>query len=86
MLSYILLQRIFYVTLDGAYAAAFYHAKECVRLEPGNLSYKEFLLFFYEIPDKLLDREMALQIAREILNEEPNRQVARKLIKNITRL
>ena len=66
--------------LDGAYAVAFYHAKECVRLAPENISYKEFLLFFHEIPDKLLDKETAIQIAREILQEEIHSQVARGFI------
>ncbi|SFH94864.1 MULTISPECIES: hypothetical protein [unclassified Bacillus (in: firmicutes)] len=69
--------------LDGAYVAGFYHAKECVRLAPQNISYKEFLLFFYEIPEKLLEKKTAIQIAKEILQENPNNQIAKEFIEKI---
>lgn len=63
--------------LDGAYRASFYHAKECVRLEPQNVSYKEFLLFFAGIPEKLLDQKLAIQLANDILQDHPNSQIAK---------
>ncbi|WP_278343214.1 hypothetical protein [Parageobacillus thermoglucosidasius] len=53
--------------LPDAYASALYHAKRAVELSPEDVSLKEHLLLFYEIPEKLISKEEAKAIAQEIL-------------------
>ena len=53
--------------LEGAYQTSFHHAKKAVVLSPNNMSYKEYLLFFNDIPDKLLGNEEAFEIAKKFL-------------------
>lgn len=67
--------------LEGAYLSGFYHAQECVRLAPEKVSYREFLLFFAEIPEKLLDKKIALKLAEDILREIPSSQIAKTFMK-----
>ncbi|OYD06594.1 hypothetical protein [Paludifilum halophilum] len=56
---------------NGAYQVAFYHAKKAVELDPENLDFKEYMLFFYEIPDQLLSKDEAISLAKEILKQRP---------------
>ena len=46
-----------------------------------NYEYKENLLLFYEIPEKIIDKIQAKEIAREVLKTKPNSEIARKIIK-----
>lgn len=62
--------------LEGAYQTAFFHAKRAVELAPHDNSYKEYLLFFYEIPAKLLTKDEATKIAIEILKIDPKNKPA----------
>lgn len=66
--------------LEGGYASGLYHAKKCVELAPDNVDYKQFLLLFNVIPERLVSKEEALQIAREILEIDPNNKVALEII------
>lgn len=61
--------------IEGAYSVALFHAREVLSIEKsiGNL---ERILFFYNIPEKLVDEQEAKIIAKEILKIEPNNQVA----------
>ncbi|WP_342601071.1 hypothetical protein MHB48_08740 [Psychrobacillus sp. FSL H8-0483] len=70
--------------LEGAYQTAFHHAKKATDLSPNDMSYKEYILFFNAIPDKLLGNEEALGIANEILKNEPNNKVALSVISETT--
>ncbi|MFT4416290.1 hypothetical protein ACLM5H_20710 [Fredinandcohnia humi] len=65
--------------LDGAYFTAFYHAKRASELSPDDSSYKEALLFYYEIPEQPLSREEALKIATEMLREDPKNKAAKRI-------
>lgn len=67
--------------LEGAYQAAFFHAKKAVGLSPNDISYKEYLLLFYEIPEQLLTKEEATDIAKEILEEDPENKVSLFVLK-----
>lgn len=69
--------------IDGAYRAAYYHAKMASRLSPFDSTLKEYLLFFWEIPDKLLTDTEAARIAAEILEAVPNSEIAKTVIKSI---
>lgn len=66
--------------LEGAYQIAFHHAKRAVELTPNDISYKEYLLFFNTIPDKLLNNEEAQEIANEILEYEPTNKTALSIV------
>lgn len=68
--------------LVGVYNAALYHARRAVQLEPNDISIKEFLLLFYNIPEKLISREEAIEIAREVVNKVPNSKAALDILSN----
>jgi tetratricopeptide (TPR) repeat protein len=69
--------------LAGAYNAALYHARRAAQLDPNDISIKEYLLLFYNIPDKLISKEEAIEIAREIVNKVPNNKAALDVLSNI---
>jgi len=46
--------------LDGAYQTDFFHATKPDKLALNDISYMEYLLFFYEIPDQCLKREQMI--------------------------
>lgn len=66
--------------IEGAYQAAFYHAKKAVELDEGDIELKEYLLFFNDIPDKLLSNQEAKILAEEIINLNPKSEVAKQYI------
>lgn len=67
--------------LEGAYASGYYHARKAVVLSPSDVSYKEFLLFFHEIPDQLLRTEEAVELATEVLKKDPGSKAAQDILK-----
>lgn len=67
--------------LNGAYQGALFHARRALELDPNNIRYKEWILFFYEIPDRLVSREEAEKIASDILKENPSNWAAQKIFK-----
>lgn len=70
--------------LKGAYQTSFHHAKKAAELSPDDMSYKEYLLFFNAIPDKLLGNAEAFEIANEILKHDPNNKAALSVIHETT--
>ncbi|WBF54504.1 hypothetical protein HXV90_00775 [Lysinibacillus sp. JK80] len=66
--------------IEGAYQAAFYHAKKAVELDEDDIELKEYLLFFNDIPDKLLSNQEAKTLAKEIINLNPKSEVAKQYI------
>lgn len=62
--------------LPGAYLASYYHSKRALELDPSNIQFKESLLYLRRIPEKILSKEEAIQIAKEILNEKPDSESA----------
>lgn len=69
--------------LPGGYEKAYKHAKKAIELDEGDLSYKEFILLFYELPTPLLSKEDAVRYAIEILKVDKNNQAAKLLMKGI---
>lgn len=61
--------------VEGAYSVALYHARE-ILLHETNVKNLERIIFFYNIPEKLVDEEEAKRISKEILKLEPNNKVA----------
>lgn len=61
--------------VEGAYSVALFHARELLLIEK-NIKNLERIIFFFNIPEKLVDEEEAKCIAKEILEVEPNNEVA----------
>lgn len=68
-------------SIEGMYQTAFFHAKRAVQLSPKDYKYKEYLLLFYEFFTKLLSKEEATGIAKEILKSDPNNRNALLVLK-----
>ena len=61
--------------VEGAYSAALFHARELLAMEK-SVENLERVLFFYNIPEKLIEEEEAILISREILKLEPDNKIA----------
>ncbi|MEM8568865.1 MAG: hypothetical protein AAGF85_20570 [Bacteroidota bacterium] len=66
--------------LPDGYKMAFDYAKGALDLNENDVSYKEFILLFYNIPDKLLSREQAEKYAYEILKADPDNKAAQLIL------
>lgn len=58
---------------------AYWHATEMLKLEP-TLKNKEFMLFFYNIPEKILSEEYVRELAKDILQQDINNKLAMYII------
>lgn len=67
--------------LPDAYSSALFHARRALELNPENVSLKEYLLLFHDIPEQLISKEEAKEIARDILNTMPNSIAAQNILK-----
>lgn len=70
---------------EGAYTVAFYHTKVLYHAEPNNTEWKTLMLFFHDIPEKLLSEEQALKLAKSIIQVEPENIVARQIIARLSK-
>lgn len=66
--------------IEGAYSMALFYSKEVLKKArtAGNL---ERIIFFYEIPEKLISYEEAKEIAEEIIKLEPNNKTACSILR-----
>lgn len=62
--------------INGAYNSSLFHARKAIELDPYNIEYKEYILLFYNIPEKLISKGEAEQFAREVINKTPDSRVA----------
>ena len=65
--------------LKGAYQTSLYHLRRAIELDPSDLSLVEGLLFFYELPEKLISEEEARNIVDEALKKNPESPIARSV-------
>lgn len=61
--------------MEGAYSVALFHARELLTAQK-SVENLERILFFYHIPEKLIEEEEAQYIAKEILLMEPDNEAA----------
>ena len=61
--------------IEGAYSIALFHAREILSMQK-SLENLERILFFYNIPEKLICKKEALVIADTILNIQPDNEIA----------
>lgn len=74
-----------FVYYSGAYYIAFDHILKAIELDPDNLKYKENLLLFYHIPDKILGLKKAIEIANQILEYYPDNGAANAIINEVNK-
>lgn len=65
--------------IEGAYSVALFYARELVRVSP-SVRNREQLLFFYQLPEKLISEDEAIEVSKEILKQEPDNMVAKKVL------
>ena len=65
--------------IEGAYSIALFHARELLSIDR-NAENLERILFFYNIPERMIDEEEARCIAEELLAIESNNKVAFQII------
>ncbi|WP_058487092.1 hypothetical protein [Defluviitalea phaphyphila] len=62
--------------VTGAYNSALFHARRAIELDPNNISYKEYILLFYNLPERLISEYEAKKIAQEVIEKMPNSKAA----------
>uniref|UniRef100_UPI00386593EC hypothetical protein n=1 Tax=Treponema saccharophilum TaxID=165 RepID=UPI00386593EC len=67
--------------VDGAYSIGLFHARQLLAKEY-SVKNLEMLLFFHDLPEKLVGRDEALKIAARILRLEPGNQLALRITKS----
>ncbi len=70
--------------IEGAYSSAFYYAKQILKLEPNDIGNLEQMLFFYDIPEKLLSQKEAIKIAKKIIEVEKDNELAIRFLNNLS--
>ena len=65
--------------IEGAYSIALFHARELLSIDR-NVENLERILFFYNIPERLIDEDEARCIAEELLAIELDNKVAFQII------
>lgn len=71
------------VYFPGAYYVAYNHLLKVIELEPDDWGHQELLLFFHEIPDQIVKKEEAIEIARNILKVYPESGPALSIINEL---
>lgn len=66
--------------LPGAYLASYYHSKRAIELDPSNIDFKESLLYLRVIPEQIVDKEEATQIAEEVIKAKPDSHNAKVIL------
>lgn len=69
--------------MPGAYYVALRHLKIAIEINSEDIYYKQFMLLFYEIPERLITLEEAEQYAREVLEVLPNDKASLKIIERL---
>ncbi|MFM1655114.1 hypothetical protein ACI7RC_23915 [Brevibacillus sp. B_LB10_24] len=66
--------------IEGAYRSALLHSRRALELSPEDVGLKEYLLLFHIIPEELVSKEEAIEIANMVLQIDPKSQVAKNII------
>lgn len=68
--------------IDNAYSMGLFHARRAVLLAEDDPSYKEYLISYYYIPEKLLTFKEALSIAEQLALQDPGNIAAQQFFKD----
>lgn len=69
--------------MPGAYNIAKRHTQKAIELAPNNTLYKKRMLWFYEIPERLITLEEAVDYAKEVLEVFPKDSAALRIMKRL---
>ena len=67
--------------IEGAYNVSLYHAIEMYKLNP-SIDSKKFLLFYYDLPEKIMPETFAIELATSIIETDPYYIPAKKILQN----
>ena len=67
--------------VEGAYEVALFHTRELLKID-FSVETMEKVIFFHDIPEKLVEEKEAEEVAREIIKIEPDNCVANRILKN----
>lgn len=68
--------------VEGAYSVALFYAREMLKIEY-SIENLEQLLFFYELPEAILEREEADNIIKNLLELDPQNHIALECFKKL---
>jgi hypothetical protein len=74
------LLNIAFCHIEGAYQTALSHAYRSLELTPDDIDLQELLLFFNNIPEKVITDEEAQVIARDVLLKKPTSEHAQRVL------
>ena len=57
---------------EGAYFTAYFHALEAIKLAPDEESLREYVLFFHNIPDRVMSKKEAMEQVKVLLSMNPD--------------
>jgi hypothetical protein len=66
--------------VNNGYQIAYYHALKAIELSPESLELKNYILLFYSIPERLLNKDLALDYARAVYDYDNNNNAARQVL------
>ena len=66
--------------LPGAYNVSMRHLQKAIQLAPENLNYKQGMILYHNIPDRLLSKEDAIKYAKQVLEVDPSVKIAQDII------
>lgn len=67
--------------IEGAYQIALYHNQRLLELMPNSIKYMEWLLSFYDV--KVIDKERAVKVAKQILNIDSDNTIAQYMLERL---
>lgn len=75
-----MLLNIAFCHIQGAYQTALYHTYRSIELSPNDIDLQESLLFFNNIPEKVITDEEAQVIAQDVLLKKPTSKHAQRVL------
>ncbi len=74
-----MLLNTFFFYLPGAYFAAYSHLLAEIALSPNNITLMEYQLFYYDLPDCVVEPAEANQVSQRILKQDPSNKIAKEV-------
>ncbi len=66
--------------LIGGYKTALYHLRQAIKIDPNDIDLEEMLIFFHNIPEKLVSLEEAVKTATKVLEKKPDSNPAKRIL------
>jgi len=66
--------------LIGGYKTALYHLRQAIKIDPNDIDLEEMLIFFHNVPEKLVSLEEAIKTASRVLEKKPDSNPAKRIL------